>query len=118
MVLKDKLKAVTDVAAGKDLFGVIEVGVDSARLNFRLHSILAENVIKSVVFAFGEENIIVTPTYGRDDNGSKSDIVNVRLVDMGREDVLLAWLCIKDLLGEKYDVEFEQGLIRVKYIYG
>lgn len=95
---------------------VLEIGVDLARLDYWMYNAL--NLIKNVVIAYGGESAIITPAYG-DDDGSQSDIYNVLLVDIGNKArTVSAHQRIKNLLGEKHDVEIKNGLIQVKYISG
>lgn len=95
---------------------VMEIGVDFARLENWMYDAL--NVIKDNVVDKGGTSAIVTLAYGRDD-GKQTDVFKVILVEMeDKAETMLANQRIREQLGEKYDVRIEQGLIRVKYIFG
>lgn len=95
---------------------VIEIGVDSARLENWMFGAL--KVIRKVVFACGKEDVIITPAYERVD-GSISDDYDVLLVEMGCwEDKKFMYRKLKRMLSGKHDVTIVQSLIQVKYIYG
>ena len=118
MVLKENWKDGIDAAAARELLagGVIEVGVDSARMEYKLYNIL--NVIKNVVLASGGESVVITPAYGGHD-GSESDIFNVLIVDMGcKAGIMLAYNRLEGLLGPEYDLKMEKDLIKIKYNLG
>ena len=118
MVLKENWKDGIDAAAARELLaaGVIEVGVDSARMEYKLYTIL--NVIKNVVLASGGESVVITPAYGGGDS-LQSDIFNVLIVDMGcKADIMLAYNRLEGLLGPEYDLKLEQSLIKIRYDLG